>query len=65
MLRGVRTLIKVNFCSVTKFPGAESALAVECLVVLLFGGTIVFEKFTRTEKFLELFMILFDRHNYY
>ena len=64
-MRGVRTLIKVNFCSATKCPSAESALAVECLVVLLFGGTIVFEKFTQTEKFLELFMILFDRHNYY
>ena len=64
-MRGVRTLIIVNFCSATKCPGAESALAVECLVVLLFGGAKMFEKFTRTEKFLELFMILFDRHNYY
>ena len=79
-MRGVHTLIKVNLCSATKCLGTESALAVACAtkclgtesalavacpVELLLGGAIVFEKFTRTKKILELIMILLDRDNYY
>ncbi len=64
-MRGVHTLIKVNLCSATKCLGTESALAVACPVELLLGGALVFEKFTRTKKILELIMILLDRDNYY